>query len=129
MRILVIDDKYVDFEAPICMTMSQRKKLIKFLNKMFPDEYKGERIVTEKDRSHPSPKTSKKWTIDDLYILLTSKDNIRTLALKLNRDEMSITMKSADFMPEFFKWMKNNEYKYPITKEMINKFLKERGRK
>ena len=118
---------HVDLEAPIQMTGAQQEKFIEFLQNMFPDigviyDY-PEAVKTmpeDMTRNHIA------WEVDDYLTLLEPMSNV-DVEEKLGRTEMSVKMKRGLFVPDFYSWMSSKGYAPPITKEMVEKFIEERG--
>ena len=118
---------HVDLEAPIQMTGVQQEKFIEFLQNMFPDigviyDY-PEAVKTmpeDMTRNHIT------WEIDDYLILLEPISN-EDVEEQLGRSEMSVKMKRGLFVPDFYSWMSSKGYTPPITKEMVEKFVEEKG--
>jgi len=124
MKLLLHGDRAIDFEAPVYMSDQQRKRFIKFMRKLVPD-IKVEHIQ-EIDMPGPGGGSGKDWTKQELALLLTTDDN-ETLAKKLERSDMSITLKRGELQPEFFKWAKKEGHVIPVDKRererLIKKFL------
>jgi hypothetical protein len=66
----------------------------------------------------------KEWTENDLLELLSSKDN-DVIAREMDRTIMSVKMKRGSFVPNFWKWMKDNGRNSPIDLPMVRDFLRE----
>lgn len=118
---------HTDLEAPIQMTEIQLEKFIECMQKMFPYigvDYgirEASKVMPDyRDRPHI------KWSIDDYLTLLEPKSN-EEIEEKLGRTEMSVKMKRGAFVPDFYSWMSSMGYISPITKEMVEEFLEEKG--
>ena len=120
---ILINENWVDLEAPIFMSEEQRKRFIDFFYEHFDGVEIGE--VEEATKHFGSKEsTMKVWTEDDLLMLLSPKDNT-TLTTVLKRSDMSVKMKRGDFVPKFWKWMKDKGLSPPADKEMIRAFITE----
>ena len=67
----------------------------------------------------------KEWKIKDYSALFGIEDN-RTLAKKLKRTELAVTVKRGQAFPLFTEWAKKKGYS-AYQREHIKEFLKERG--
>jgi hypothetical protein len=118
---------HIDLEAPIQMTKMQQEKFIEFLQKMFPDiSVVYDFLEASKTMPDDMERTHIAWTIDDYLTLLEPKSN-EDIEEKLGRTEMSVKMKRGAFVPDFYSWMSSKGYTPPMTKEIVEEFLKERG--
>lgn len=118
---------HIDLEAPIQMTGVQQEKFIEFLQNMFPDisvvydfQEASKTMPDDMKRTHIA------WTIDDYLTLLEPISN-EDVEEQLGRTEMSVKMRRGSFVPDFYSWMSSKGYTPPITKEMVEKFVEERG--
>lgn len=124
MKIYVNDD-YLDFEAPIHMSEDQRNKFIDFMQIKYPEIELKNRDEVSKKIGYVSRQIIE-WTADDYFALLKADSN-EELSRKTGRSDMSIIMRRGSFIPEFYSWMNLNGYSAPITKKMVNEYVKERG--
>lgn len=118
---------HIDLEAPIQMTEVQQDKFIKFLQKMIPDisvVYDFPEAIKampdDMKRNHIT------WEIDDYLTLLEPISN-EDVEEKLGRTEMSVKMRRGAFVPDFYSWMSSKGYTSPITKEIVEEFIEEKG--
>ena len=127
MRLFVKDD-YIDFEAPIQMTEDQRTKFINFMQNLFENGFTVKDVEEKTKEVGERETTFRDWVIDEYCLLLGPLSN-DDLAKKLNRSSMSVRMQRGDFVPGFLSWAKNKGYTFKIDKELVEEFLKERGKK
>ncbi|MEM2936693.1 MAG: hypothetical protein QW231_05915 [Candidatus Bathyarchaeia archaeon] len=124
---IIYGDYGIDFEAPVYMSPSQIKKFIEFMQTLCPGI--GIKEVREKEKPGPTGGGVKRWTRDELELLLQTEDN-EVLARKLGRTEMSVKMERAQLLPEFFEWAEKRGYVVPMLSSeripLIRKFLEER---
>jgi hypothetical protein len=122
---LIVKNQSIDFEAPVYMSEDQRDKFIDFIKKTF--ENVEVREVQEESRPGPHGGTPRKWTAEDIAVLLEGS-SIKKKAEKLDRSEMSVIMRTGSIVPEITKWMKKKGcVEYPPAKEIIEEFMKEVG--
>ena len=126
MRVLTNGNR-VDFEAPIQMQEDQLEKFVKFLGYLLNEEIEI-REVKEKERfGNRSEKKQKKWTFDELLMLLNPNLDNSELAKKLDRSVMSISMERSDFVTSFISWAKSKGYNpEKITRTLVQEFMEER---
>ena len=93
---LIYRNGFIDLEAPVYMSKIQREKFISFMQEIFNDV----EVVEKKEVSRRGPHGGgqRKWTVDDIAILL-GEGSIKEKAKKLNRSEMSIIMTSGSVIP------------------------------
>jgi hypothetical protein len=122
MKVLV-NENWIDLESPIYMSEDQRARFIGFLRENF-----GEVGIIEVEEATkefgPREVVMKEWTETDLLELLSSKEN-EVLAKEMDRTIMSIKMKRGSFVPNFWKWMKENGRTSPIDLKMVRDFMRE----
>lgn len=113
MQIIIREDGYVDFAAPICTTDDQSQKILVFLDKEFgPLEIEQ---ITEPKRKGFSKSKVGHWTPEQLQILLSHEDET-VLSGKLKRSTMSIRMMRGWWVPAFLSWcQKNNKIANDLT--------------
>jgi len=122
---LIYRNGFIDLEAPVYMSKIQREKFISFMQEIFNDV----EVVEKKEVSRRGPHggEQRKWTVDDIAILL-GEGSIKEKAKKLNRSEMGIIMTSGSVIPKLAKWMKERGYtSFPPSKKVIREFMKEVG--
>jgi hypothetical protein len=122
---LIVRNRFIDLAAPIFMSGEQRDKFIDFMKNTFEDVDVKE--VQEKSRPGPHGGEPRKWTVDDISVLLEGS-SIEKKAERLGRSEMSVIMRTGSVVPEITKWMKKNGYmEYPPAKKIVEEFMKEVG--
>jgi len=118
---------HIDLEAPIQMTGLQQEKFIEFLQNMFSDvSVYHDYPEAVKTMPEDMTKNHVTWEIDDYLALLEPISNA-AVEEQLGRSEMSVKMKRGAFVPYFYSWMSSKGYIPPITKEMVEKFIEEKG--
>lgn len=118
---------YVDFEAPIQMTETQREKFISFMRENF-DDVEVEQVEEKYKEMGERKSTSKEWTPDEFLLLLTPKSNEDVSAMT-DRSMMSIKMMRGHFVADFMVWAKKKGYSLPVGVEVIEDYLKETSKK
>lgn len=123
---LLVNDKSLDFEAPVHMSDRQIVKFVKFMRKLFSNlQIEG---VEEKTKEIGNREiTSRKWIPDEYLLLLTSQTN-DDIARLTKRSEMSVKMMRGEFVPEFLVWAKKKGYHLPVKINVIKEFLSEVGK-
>jgi rhodanese-related sulfurtransferase len=122
---LIIRNGFIDLEAPVYMSESQREKFIDFMKNTFDDV--DIREVQEKSRPGPQGGEQRKWTVDDISVLLDDS-SIEKKAETLDRSEMSVIMRTGNVVPQITKWMKEKGYvEYPPAKKLVEEFMREVG--
>lgn len=121
---IITNGDFLDLETPIYMTESQKKEFVNFMEKQFG--IKTEEIIEPdiEEGEEKEPSEQKKWTAEEFCLLFDYSKTNSELAKLLDRTEMSIHMKRGGFVPEFLVWAKNKKYTNPITKKMIEEYLK-----
>ena len=120
-------ETHLDLEAPINMSDIQQEKFIEFMDKICPEiSVTNVREISKRKPVIIEPSGSEKWTVDDYFAILGAKSN-NELGNELGRTEMSVKMKRGIFVPDFYSWINSMGYIAPITKEMVEEFLNERG--
>jgi len=116
---------FFDFAAPVFMSEKQKDKFITFMKEVFDNI--DVREVQEKTRPGPQGGEQRKWTVDDICVLLDDS-SIEKKAEILDRSEMSIIMRIGSIIPKITKWMKKKGYvEYPPAKKLVEEFMKEVG--
>ena len=126
MRILVSKDGYVDFEDPIDVAEWQKDKFIKFFKTLFPNNFKTIDIAEKEKYVGERESHQKAWTPKERGLLLGPEDN-ETLADRMDRSVMSVSMQRGHFVPAFMVWLKKKGYALTQDENMIKQFLKEQG--
>ena len=122
MKVLLYEDGFVDFEAPIFMSESQKEKFNKFMKEMFPDIKFGN--VLEKIKTMGERETSvKKWTAEEISSLFGGLSN-EELSIKMKRSLMSVRMARGSKIAEISAWAKKKGKKIPMDIKSIEEFLK-----
>lgn len=122
---LIIRNGFVDLEAPIFMSEDQLEKFTEFMKNNFDDV--DVREVQEKSGTGPHGGVQRKWTVDDIAVLL-DETSVEKKAEKLNRSQMSVIMRTGNVVPQITKWMKEKGYvEYPPAKELVEEFMREVG--
>ncbi len=126
MKLLIGDKGNVDFDSPVAMNETQRKKFIDFLKNMFKvvkieeiDNFRTERIG---DKFF-----MREWTSEEYATLLELEDTNK-VAEMLGRSWMSVDIKRGAFIPDFLAWT-SQKGKDPLkddVKELIKEFMKEK---
>ena len=126
MKLLIGDKGNVDFDSPVAMNETQRKKFIDFLKNMFKvvkieeiDNFRTERIG---DKFF-----MREWTSEEYATLLELEDTNK-VAEMLGRSWMSVDIKIVAFIPDFLAWT-SQKGKDPLkddVKELIKEFMKEK---
>ena len=120
-------ETHLDLEAPIKMGDIQQEKFIEFMDKICPEiGVTNVREISKKKPEMIEKPDKRKWTIDDCFALLGAKSN-NELGNELERTEMSVKMKRGIFVLDLYSWINLMGYIAPITKEMVEEFLNERG--
>lgn len=118
-------DGFVDFKAPVYMTEEQRKKFVRFMEDLFPDQVHPTEIQEKGKVITRNVDTSKRWDVDSFYVLF-SCDDFDEIVKKTKRSPMSISMMMGGFYTDVISWAKKKGYS-EVTKELIAEYLKETG--
>lgn len=118
---------HLDLEVPINMTDIQQEKFIEFMEKICPEiDVTNVREMSKKKPVIAPKEPPNKWTVDDYFAILGAESNFE-LGNELGRTEMSVKMKRGIFVLDLYSWINSMGYIAPITKEMVEEFLNERG--
>ena len=118
---------HLDLEVPINMTDIQQEKFIEFMEKICPEiDVTNVREMSKKKPVIGPKEPPNKWTVDDYFAILGAESNFE-LGNELGRTEMSVKMKRGNFVLDLYSWINSMGYIAPITKEMVEEFLNERG--
>jgi len=122
---LIIKNGFIDLGSPIFMSNEKQQRFIEFMKETYKDvEVQN---VVEKSRPGPHSGEQRKWTVDDIFILLQG-GTIEEKAIILKRTEMSVIMRTGGVVPSITKWMKSKGYVvFPPPKEIITKFMDAEG--
>jgi len=124
MKILT-NGNYVDFEAPIQMDEKQFNDFYHFMSELLGedveriDKPEKHKVMNEIERKF------RDWDLNELFLLLSPMSN-EELEKKLDRSNMSVTMKRGYFVPAFMSWARKKGYdSSKITETAIKQFLEE----
>ena len=122
-----VKGNYVDLSAPIFVEEDQLDKIVNFLKDLTGEEIEIQETL-EKDRfANVGERHPRKWTGEELILLLDTQISESELVAKLKRSEMSVLMQRAQFVPEFVSWAKSKGYDASkISKTIIEKYLEEK---
>jgi hypothetical protein len=123
---IISNREMVDFEAPVWMSDAQVNRFMDFMKDLLPNiivekgVHEKERNVTYKDKKNV------RWSADEYKQLFDPESNAE-LAKKLGRNEMSVSMQRAQFIPNLVVWAKKHDYKVDMAslKELVDSFLRE----
>jgi len=126
MKILT-NGNMVDFEAPIQMQEDQLERFVDFLKDLLYEKIEIQEVREKERFGGRSEKKQKKWTFDELFMLLDSSLDNEELAKKLDRSTMSVSMERTDFVTSFISWTKSKGYNPDkITKTLLEEFIREK---
>ncbi len=119
---------HVDLEGPIQMQEDQLEKFINFLKYLLDQKIEIQKVKEKERFGMHSEKKQKKWTFDELFMLLDPNLDNLDLTKKLDRSSMSVSMERSGFVTSFISWAKSKGYNSTkITKTLVEEFMKEKN--
>ena len=119
---------HVDLEGPIQMQEDQLEKFINFLKYLLDQKIEIQKVKEKERFGMHSEKKQKKWTFDELFMLLDPNLDNLELTKKLDRSSMSVSMERSGFVTSFISWAKSKGYNSTkITKTLVEEFMKEKN--
>ena len=92
---------HVDLEGPIQMQEDQLEKFINFLKYLLDQKIEIQKVKEKERFGMHSEKKQKKWTFDELFMLLDPNLDNLDLTKKLDRSSMSVSMERSGFVTSF----------------------------
>ena len=118
----------VDLEAPIQMAEDQLKDFLVFLKELTNEDIKLSDVKEKERFANQGERHPRKWTAEELFLLLKTDISEVELSNKLNRSVMSVLMHRANFVPEFISWAKSKGYDSSnITQNIIELFMEDKN--